>query len=150
MAVRHQLILRDPGVVWAVLKDETRYGDWVVGTHETGPGKGRWPEAGSSIDYTVRLGPKEFQGHTTVRLFDPPGALELEADSGPLGTARIAFDIRPWGDNTLVIVDEHPLRGPGGQFHNAALDVFLQIRHRTMLGRLARVVEDIPPDADHP
>ncbi|WP_406424168.1 hypothetical protein [Streptomyces sp. NBC_00842] len=98
----------------------------------------------------MRLGPKGFQGHTTVRRLDPPGALELEADSGPLGTARIAFDIRPWGDNTLVIVDEHPLRGPGGQFHNAALDALLQIRHRTMLGRLARAVEDIQPDADHP
>ncbi|WP_327420479.1 SRPBCC family protein [Streptomyces sp. NBC_01230] len=150
MAVRHQLILRKPGVVWSLFEDETRYGDWVVGTHKTGPGEGRWPELGSSIHYTVRLGPKEFQGHTTVRRIDRPGVLELEADNGPLGTARIAFDIRSWGDNTLVIVDEHPLRGPGGAFHNAALDAVLQIRHRTMLGRLARVVEDMPPDADHP
>ncbi|MFF9510931.1 hypothetical protein ACF1BU_31255 [Streptomyces sp. NPDC014724] len=81
------------------------------------------------------MGPKKFHGRTTVRRHDPPGALELEADSGPFGTARIAFDIRAWGDKTVVIVDEHPLGGLGGQLHNVVLDALLQIRHRNMLRR---------------
>ncbi|MFB6718491.1 MULTISPECIES: SRPBCC family protein [unclassified Streptomyces] len=110
MAVRHQLIAREPSVLWAVLEDESRYTDWVVGTFGSGPGDGRWPEVGSSIKYTVRVGPKEFHGRTTVRRLDALRALELEAHGGPLGTARIAFDVRPWGDKTLVILDEHPLR----------------------------------------
>ncbi|WP_392667572.1 SRPBCC family protein [Streptomyces sp. LN785] len=141
MAIRHQLIHSSPDQLWAVLRDGSRYGDWVVGTSSSRPAEGCWPEVGSSIRYTLRLGPKEFRGHTVVRLLDPPRALELEADSGPLGTARIAFDIRPWGDETLVVVDEHPLRGVGGRLHNAAVDALLQMRHRTMLKRLAGVVE---------
>ncbi|MEU4505642.1 SRPBCC family protein [Streptomyces sp. NPDC024089] len=146
MAVRHKLIAREPSVLWAVLEDESRYADWVVGTLDSAPGSGRWPEVGSSIEYTVRVGPKEFHGHTTVRRLDAPHALELEAHGGPLGTARIAFDIRPWGDKTLVILDEHPLRGLGGSLHNTVVDAFAQLRHRSMLRRLAEVVEGLPQD----
>ncbi|MFJ7198644.1 MULTISPECIES: SRPBCC family protein [unclassified Streptomyces] len=146
MAVRHQLIARDPSVLWAVLEDESRYADWVVGTSDSAPGNGHWPEVGSSIKYTARVGPKEFHGHTTVRRLDAPRALELEVDGGPLGTARIAFDIRPWGEKTLVILDEHPLRGLGGSLHNTVVDALAQIRHRSMLRRLAEVVEGMPQD----
>ncbi|MEU1126074.1 SRPBCC family protein [Streptomyces sp. NPDC005899] len=143
MAVRHHLIDRPPSALWAVLEDEELYGQWVVGTSDSRPAEGRWPELGSSITYTVHLGPKELSGRTTVRRIERPGALELEADSGRLGTARIAFDIRPWGeDRTLLIVDEHPLSGVGGILHNTLLDGVLQIRHRSMLARLARVVEE--------
>ncbi|MFB6782459.1 SRPBCC family protein [Streptomyces sp. NPDC056352] len=145
MAVRHQLIAREPSVLWAVLGDKSRYTDWVVGTFDSSPGDGRWPEVGSSIKYTARVGPKQFHGRMTVRL-DAPRALELEAHGGPLDTARIAFDVRPWGDKTLVILDEHPLRGLGGMLHNTVLDAFAQIRHRSMLRRLAEVVEGMPQD----
>ncbi|MFD7288785.1 SRPBCC family protein [Streptomyces sp. NPDC059863] len=146
MAVRHQLIAREPVAVWRVLSDPARYADWVVGTARSFPGEGSWPEVGSSLTYTVRLGTKEFRGRTVVRRHEPPQWLELEAHSGPLGTARIAFDIRSWGDETLVIVDEHPLRGFAGTAHNLVLDAFLQIRHRGMLHRLAKaVVQDSPP-----
>ncbi|MFE1962132.1 SRPBCC family protein [Streptomyces sp. NPDC059479] len=141
MAVRHQLIRSEPSAVWAVLEDPSRYADWVVGTDCSAPGEGSWPEVGSSLTYTVRVGPKEFRGHTVVRRYQPPRWLELEAHSGPFGTARIAFDIRSWGDETLVIVDEHPLRGFAGAVHNLVIDAFLQVRHRDMLARLAYVVE---------
>jgi hypothetical protein len=79
--------------------------------------------------------------------YDPPQWLELEAHSGPLGTARIAFDIRAWGGGTLVILDEHPLRDMGAVLHNPILDVLLQLRHRSMLGCLARLVESLPDEA---
>ncbi|MFD3518399.1 SRPBCC family protein [Streptomyces sp. NPDC058657] len=146
MAVRHQLIRRPPHALWEVLRDTSRYCEWVVGTHSTSPGEGIWPMPGSTLHYTVRLGPKEFEGSTVVRRYDPPHALELEARSGPLGTARIALDIRAWGEHTLVIVDEHPLRGVGGALHNGAVDFLLQQRHRRMLGRLATVVEESAPE----
>jgi hypothetical protein len=72
-------------------------------------------------------------------------------DNGPLGTVRVAIEIRPWGPDTLVIVDEHPLRGPGGLLHNSLVDALIQVRHRSMLSRLAGVVEqataDRPTDA---
>ncbi|WP_433854558.1 SRPBCC family protein [Streptomyces kronopolitis] len=144
MAVRHQLIKRAPAAVRAVLSDASRYADWVVGTAHSRPDEGRWPEPDSTLAYTVRVGPWTLNGHTVVRRCEPPENLELEVDSGPLGTARIAIYVRPWGEHTFVIVDEHPLAGPGGTLHNAALDTFLQLRHRSMLNRLATVVENAP------
>ncbi|MEV0599912.1 SRPBCC family protein [Streptomyces sp. NPDC050315] len=148
MAVRHQLIARKPAAVWAVLEDCTRYGDWVVGPSHSDPQDGDWPNVGSSLCYKLRLGGRELAGHTVVRRHEPPRWLELEAYCDPLGSARIALDIRPWGEETLVILDEHPLRGYGGLLHNFALDALLQLRHRNMLKRLATVVEELPRDAE--
>ncbi|MER5257230.1 MULTISPECIES: SRPBCC family protein [unclassified Streptomyces] len=142
MAVRHRLIRRPPAEVWAVLADGSRYGDWVVGPDSSREVGSDWPQLGSSIEYAVRLGPWTGTNTTTVRDVDPPRRIELEADSGKLGTARIAIEVRPWGRQTLVIVDEHPLRGPGAALHNAALDALLQLRHRSMLARLADTVEN--------
>ncbi|MEU9985010.1 SRPBCC family protein [Streptomyces sp. NPDC050856] len=145
MAVRHQLIRRAPEAVWAVLEDGSRYGDWVVGTSSSRQKDDTWPKVGSAIAYTVSLGPYTVEGETVVRRYDPPRTLELEARTGPLGTARIAIEVRPWGEETLVIVDEHPLRGPGGLLHNTLVDALLQLRHRAMLGRLAKLVERTAP-----
>ncbi|MFF9869556.1 SRPBCC family protein [Streptomyces sp. NPDC013953] len=150
MAVRHQLIRRPPEAVWAVLADGSRYADWVVGTDSSRPKDDGWPDVGSTIAYTVRVGPYTAEGDTVVRLCEPLRRLELEARSGALGTARIAIELRPWGDETLLIVDEHPLRGPGGLLHNALLDALLQLRHRAMLGRLADLVENgTGPTGEH-
>ncbi|WP_328584613.1 SRPBCC family protein [Streptomyces sp. NBC_00370] len=147
MAVRHQLIKRPPADVWAVLADGSRYADWVVGTYKSHPVDDAWPALGSKIEYLVRLGPWQASGHTVVRRHEPPQRLELEAFSGPLGTARIAVEINPWGEDTLVVVDEHPLTGPGGSLHNGAVDALIQLRHRSMLRRLADVVEGLPRGA---
>lgn len=141
MAVRHRLVRGEPKDVWAVLADPTQYGEWVVGPSSSRHDDGKWPAEGSSIEYTVPLGPAKLTGKTVVRICRPPEQLELEALSGWLGSARIAFELRPWGRDTLVVVDEHPLRGPGGLLHNAGLDALLQLRHRRMLGRLAEAVE---------
>ncbi|WP_445397891.1 SRPBCC family protein [Streptomyces sp. LE64] len=141
MAIRHQLIDRDPAAVWAVLSNPARYADWVVGTRDSAPGSGDWPEVGSTLTYTLALpGRRRADGHTVVRRFEPPRHLELEAHN-PLGSARIALDIRPWGDHTLVILDEHPLRGAAGALHNTLVDALIQLRHRRMLPSLATVVE---------
>ncbi|MEU5109152.1 MULTISPECIES: SRPBCC family protein [unclassified Streptomyces] len=145
MAVRHQLIRRSPEAVWAVLADGTRYGDWVVGTSRTHPTDATWPRTGSRIAYTVELGPWKGSGETIARRSEPPHILELEAISGWLGTARIALELRPWGENTMVICDEHPLRGIAGKLHNAVVDALMQLRHRSMLSRLAEVVERHEP-----
>jgi uncharacterized protein YndB with AHSA1/START domain len=141
MAVRHKLISASPEEVWAVLADGTRYADWVVGTSGSRPVAGDWPALDAEIEYTVEAGPWTLAGRTVVRRVEPGTLLELEADSGKLGTARIALELRPWGRETLVVLDEHPLRGPGGAVHNAAVDALAQLRHRCMLGRLADVVE---------
>ncbi|WP_329448260.1 SRPBCC family protein (plasmid) [Streptomyces sp. NBC_01426] len=142
MAVRHRLIHAAPHEVWAVLCDGSRYADWVVGTSDSRVAGGLWPECGSALEYTVRVGPWTGSGITTVRRVKAPDELELEVDSGPLGTARVAIEIRAWGEESLVIVDEHPLRGIGGALHNPVLDTLIQLRHRDMLRRLAKVAEE--------
>lgn len=142
MAVRHHLIHATPRQVWAVLADTSRYADWVVGTSDSRATRGLWPELGSALEYTVRIGPWTVAGTTVVRHVKAPAELELEVASGPLGTARVAIEVRPWGEEALVKVDEHPLRGFGGTVHNAAVDALIQLRHRSMLARLADVVEE--------
>ena len=148
MAVRHHLIRTDPRSVWAVLEDGTRYADWVVGTSESKPVRGHWPQLGSAIGYEVRLGPLKLHNESVVRHVVPGELLELEAKAGPLGTARVAIEVRPWGDQCLVKVDEHPLRGAGGLVHNVAVEALIQIRHRAMLARLAHLVESEAAEAE--
>ncbi|MCY0939705.1 SRPBCC family protein [Streptomyces sp. H34-S4] len=150
MAVRHQLIRRSPQDVWDVLADPVRYGDWVVGPSKSTPLDRHWPAPGARLRYTVRLGPWTGEGVTTVRHREPGRELELEASFGPLGTARILLELRPWGEETLVICDEHPLRGPAGALHNPVSETLLQLRHRGMLARLAKVVEQEHAGARHP
>ncbi|MFG2720129.1 SRPBCC family protein [Streptomyces sp. NPDC048416] len=141
MAIRHQLIQRSPAAVWAVLADPERYGDWVVGPDKSSPIDRSWPETGARLRFTLRLGPWSGDGTTTVRHSEPCRELELEASFKALGSARIFLQLRPWGTGTLAICDEHPLRGLGGTLHNPATEVLLQLRHRGMLARLAKVVE---------
>ncbi|MDT0346373.1 SRPBCC family protein [Streptomyces litchfieldiae] len=141
MAIRPILIKRPPDAVWAVLRDGRRYAEWVVGTAESVPLDADWPEVGSAIRYTVKVGPRRLSGRTVVRDHEPGRRLELEARSRLVGTARIGIEVRPWGEYSLVTIDEHPLTGPGGRLHNVASDFLLQLRHRLMLRRLAHVVE---------
>ncbi|MGW5354072.1 SRPBCC family protein [Streptomyces sp. NPDC004031] len=142
MAVRHQLVRRPREDVWKVLADRDAYADWVAGTSASHGGSGDWPQEGASLEYDVRLGPWSLSGSTVVREQHRPSRLALEIDSGALGTARVDIEVRPWGKDSLVIVDEHPLTGVAGSAHNAAVDAILHWRHRRMLGRLAQVVED--------
>lgn len=141
MAVRYRLVKASPRTVWSVLSDGGRYTEWVVGTSASRQTRGRWPEVGAALSYEVRLGPVRLVNETVVRRSEEPTALELEAKAGALGTARIAFELRSWGEHCLVIVDEHPLGGAGGLMHNAAADVVIQLRHRAVLARLARICE---------
>ncbi len=142
MAVRPVLIRRPPSAVWAVLADGTRYAEWVVGTADSQPVEGTWPEVGASLRYTIRVGPAELHGRTVVRACEPVSQLELEAQSRLVGTARIGIDLRPWGEGrTLVTIDEHPLTGPGGRLHTMLSDAILQVRNRRMVRRLGHVVE---------
>ncbi|MFJ4776290.1 SRPBCC family protein [Streptomyces sp. NPDC088762] len=141
MAVLHRLVHRPPSGVWDVLSDGDRYADWVVGTYDSWEETPQWPREGATLGYTVKLGPLSYEGTTVVRVCEPQHRLELEAVAGKLGSARIAIELIPWGDETLVTIDEHPLRGRNGSVHTAAVDAILHLRHRGMLRRLARVVE---------
>lgn len=141
MAVRHRLVQATPQAVWDVLADGDLYVQWVVGPSDSTPEAGHWPQVGATIAYEVRLGPLRLNNESVVRHKVDGSLLEIEAKAGRLGTARISVELRPWGEECLVIVDEHPLRGPGGLLHNAAVEALIQVRHRAMLARLAGLCE---------
>ncbi|MFJ8133461.1 SRPBCC family protein [Streptomyces hydrogenans] len=148
MAVRPQLIRKPPAEVWSVLSDGALYARRVVGSDESGNRDGRWPDEGSKIGYALRFGPLEDQGRTVSRVYEPVRRLELEPMADRSGSARIAITVEPWGQDTLVIVDEHPLRGPAGRRHHAVLDVALQLRHRAMPAELVESQTETDPSAD--
>lgn len=153
MAIRHRLIKVSPEAVWAVLADGSRYGEWVVGTSASEPVRGQWPQVDSAIGYEVRVGPLRLTNETVVRHCVEGSELELEAKAGALGTARIFIKLRPWGSYCLVIADEHPLQGMGGVLHNVGVEALIQLRHRAMLARLARLCEtqaEAGTEADQP
>lgn len=141
MAVQHRLVRCRPERVWEVLRDGSKYAEWVVGTDDSWEGDDGWPREGAELCYRVRIGPWSYEGRTVVRAYDPPNRLELEAMVGHHASARIAIEVRPWGEDTLIILDEHPLRGRGYNAHHAVVDAFVHVRHRMMLARFARVVE---------
>ncbi|WP_448628466.1 SRPBCC family protein [Geodermatophilus sp. URMC 64] len=141
MAVVNALIERPPEQVWDVLADGHAYADWVIGTREIRAVDDGWPDVGTSIHYTVGWGPLALRGQTTVRHVEKGRRLGLEADAGLLGSARIVIDLDPWGDGTVVVLDEHPLRGPTYWLHSAVSETVLLVRGRPMVNQLARLVE---------
>jgi carbon monoxide dehydrogenase subunit G len=141
MATVNVLVRRPPEQVWDVLADGLAYAEWVVGTQEIRAVDEQWPEVGAKIHYSVGVGPLSYRGSTVVRSAEVNRQLGLEADGGLLGTARIVLDLLPWGEDTVVVLDEHPLRGPGYHWHNTLSDAVLLLRGRPMVHHLARLVE---------
>jgi uncharacterized protein YndB with AHSA1/START domain len=141
MAVVNVLIRRSPEQVWDVLSDGSAYADWVVGTRRIRAVDEGWPALGAAIHYTAGVGPLALRGTTTVRHRVELANLGLEADAGLLGAARITIELIDWGGDTLVVLDEHPLRGPAYWLHNPLSDTLLLARGWPMMHKLARLVE---------
>ncbi len=146
MAVENVLVHRTPEQVWDVLSDGWAYAEWVWGTRFIRNVDAHWPEVGSKIYFTVGVGPLRLDDFTEVQLLEPYSRMELEAHAGRLGTARNSIGLVPWGkDRTIVVLDEHPLAGPGGRLHNVLIELLLRIRNRRMVKLLARLVEQRHP-----
>ena len=141
MASVNVLVRRPPEQVWDVLCDGRAYASWVIGTREIRAVDDGWPAVGTSIHYTVGRGPLALRGRTTVRQADAGRRLGLEADAGLLGSARIVIELSEWGAGTVVVIDEHPLRGPAYWLHGVVTEAVLLVRGRPMVNQLARLVE---------
>ncbi|MFF1875072.1 SRPBCC family protein [Streptomyces sp. CB03911] len=155
MARRQQFIECPPEQVWAVLADGHSYAEWVVATRDIEHVDPAWPAVGAELRYAVGLGPLTFRDSCTVRICEPRARLELEAEASPFGAARIAFTLIPWGDNTLVLLDEHPLTGPGARLQGPPSELVLNLRNRRLLRNLAQVAvgqyrqRTVPPEQLH-
>ena len=124
-----------------LLADGYRYSEWVAGTQEILHVDPEWPGTGTCIRFKVGLGALTLDDVCVVRRCEPERRLELEAKAGRFGAARIAMNLLPWGDNTLLTVDWHPLRGPGTRLHGLPVDYAVKIRNGMMLTKLARIAE---------
>ncbi len=142
MALRNALVRANREQVWEVLADGHSYKDWVVGTAEIREVEPGFPAVGTAIHYTTHgVGPARLQDRTVVRLCEPGRHLEMEAQAAPFGSVRISIHLLDWGDDCVVIVDEHPLRGPTFLLDNPVTETVLTLRNRRMLRHLAALVE---------
>lgn len=139
MAERHRLVKCPPQRVWQALADGDGYARWVVGTQRILSVDGAWPAVGAELRFQAGVGPFRIEDSCVVRVSEPWQRLELEAIAEPFGSARIAFTLNPWSDDTLVILDEHPLWGPGARLHGLVTERLLHLRNRRLLDNLARV-----------
>lgn len=128
-----------PSQVFDVLRDGQTYGDWVVGTRKTREVHPEWPAAGTAIHYTVGYRPVRKDGVTTSMAYEPEQRLVLEAHAWPAGTAGISITAQPRGGDTLVSIDEAPLRGPAARVHNPLADLLIKARNVETLRRLERL-----------
>ncbi|GAA1339225.1 SRPBCC family protein [Streptomyces sanglieri] len=134
-----RLILSPPSTVWGLLSDGPRYREWVSGTQQIIAADPHWPEVGACLQVRVGVGPLALDDTCVVRICEPERRLELEAKADPFGAARIAMNLIPWGENTLCVLDWHPLRGPGIRMHGLPVDYIVSIRNGMMLTKLARI-----------
>ncbi|MFD4481944.1 SRPBCC family protein [Streptomyces sp. NPDC058471] len=139
MSRNRRLILASPAEVWSLLSDGHRYGEWVTGTQEVLAADLHWPAVGARLKVRVGVGPLLLDDICVVRISEPESRLQLEAKAGPFGAARIAMNLIPWGEHTLLTLDWHPLRGPGTRMHGLPVDYVVAVRNGMMLTKLARI-----------
>lgn len=130
-----------PHAVFDVLSAPHTYSDWVVGTREIRRADQHWPEAGSAFDHSVGARPLVINDRTSVTRALAPVMLELRANAGPLGAAKIIFHLQPEGNGTKVTMIEDPLQrwraialGPLGHF-------LVKARNAESLRRLKQLSE---------
>lgn len=141
MARTEIFISAPPKRVFELLSDPSTYAEWVVGSREIHAADPQWPEPGTSFEHSVGRGPLVVHDRTSVTNLDSPVLLELQAGAGPLGSARVTFQLEPEGNGTRVTLTEDPssrllsvLIGPLG--HG-----LLRLRNRETLRRLKQLGE---------
>jgi uncharacterized protein YndB with AHSA1/START domain len=139
VARNRRLILSSPSKVWDLLSDGHRYGEWVSGTQQVLAVDPQWPDVGARLRVRVGVGPLVLDDTCVVRICEPRRRLELEAKAAPFGAARIAMNLVPWAENTLLLLEWHPLRGPGTRMHGLPVDYLVSVRNGMMLTKLARI-----------
>jgi uncharacterized protein YndB with AHSA1/START domain len=101
-----------PERVFDLLLDPTTYPSWLVGAQRIRAVDPDWPRPGAAFHHVVGFGPVRIRDRTTVIAATPSRRLELCAHAGPLGTARVRFDLTPIEDGTRLQLRELPATGP--------------------------------------
>ncbi len=150
MARNEIFIAASPQKVFELLSDPRTYGYWVVGSREIRGADRDWPEPDAAFDHSVGAPPFVIKDHTSVLSALAPVMLELRANGGPLGAARITFHLQPEGNGTRVTMIEDPLE----RWRAVALGVpghfLIKARNSESLRRLKQLGEGTVPRPSDP
>ena len=138
---RTVMVLRAPAEdIWAVLAEPRTYPRWVVGARHIRGVEGRWPSPGSRFFHQVGFGPFTVKDWTRSTEELPGRRLVMHARMWPFGSARVAVDLEPLGDDaTRVTMVETPVRGPVDIVYNRFLDALVDWRNAVSLRRLGAI-----------
>lgn len=107
MARNEAIVQATPDEVFAVLADGWAYVDWVVGCQKIRSVDPGFPAVGKAFHHRVGLvGPVSLPDNSEVLVCEPGRKLVLQARARPMGTARVALELEPFGQGTRIIMDE--------------------------------------------
>lgn len=126
--------------VFDVLRDASRYVEWVVGANRMRKVDADWPAPGSRFHHTVGIRPFELRDDTELRSLDPPSRVELRVRVRPFFEALVELELEDLGPRgTRVTMSEEPVGGLAALVGPLNLPA-LSLRNRLALRRLARLV----------
>lgn len=126
--------------VFDVLRDASRYVEWVVGANRMRKVDADWPAPGSRFHHTVGIRPFELRDDTELRSLDPPSRVELRVRVRPFFEALVELELEDLGPRgTRVTMTEEPVGGLAALVGPLNLPA-LSLRNRLALRRLARLV----------
>lgn len=130
-----------PEDVFDVLGNGWLYPAWVVGASRMREVDDSWPQAGSRLHHSVGVWPLLLDDTTVAEEWAPPHRMVMRARGWPLGEARVTLRVRPWGDGTMVRIDEEPMKGPAALLPSILTAPLLRVRNAETLHRLAYLAE---------
>lgn len=134
--------------VFAVLADPRAYDDLLPGGRRVRSFDQDWPQAGSAVHQTLRIGPLGVPEAVEMVAIDEPRAVRLRARLVPLGLHRIDFLLGAEDGGTYVTVESWPVAGPAAKLWNPVLDQMAWARNEEILRRLRhRVVRRHQPQS---
>lgn len=126
--------------VFAVLADPRAYDDLLPGARRVRGFDQDWPQAGSAVHQTLRIGPLGLPEAVEVVEIDEPHLVRLQARLFPLCLHRLDFLLRTEDGGTYVTVESRPVAGPAAKLWNPVLDQMAWARSEEVLRRLRHQV----------
>lgn len=130
-----------PADVFRVLENGWLYPSWVVGASRMRDVEATWPQEGSKLHHSVGVWPALLNDSTVVEEWDPPRRMVIRAKGWPIGEARVTLRVRPWGEGSMVRIDEEPVKGPATLVPGFLTAPMLKFRNAETLHRLAFLAE---------
>ena len=134
-----------PEDVFRVLADGWLYPSWVVGASRMRLVEDAWPHTGSRLHHSFGVWPALIDDVTVVEEYEPPKRMVVRAKGWPIGEARVAIDVKPRGQASVVRIQEDAVAGPGRFVPAPLLHLGLHWRNAETLHRLAYLAEGMAP-----